>query len=304
MRMPAVGAGVQFAPNASCCVAAVKNRVARPVLQGARLVMKSIVVAVWELAKRAGSVSARRASMKAKGVRTAMKKELKMKNETRRLKTALRFSPVAWAKLLFLRDAGTTEIAAFGISPTDDLLFVEDVALVRQTCTWATVELDDNAVADFFDDQVDRGRKPETFARHWLHTHPANSAEPSGTDEETFARVFGRSEWAVMFILARGGETYARLRYNVGPGAEFKLPVEVEFGCPFLGTDFDAWQEQFQAKVCLPPALVAQKQSRSELVPSKSNGPFMDEWYSDAWEDYLEFERTQWEAEHGSFNSH
>ena len=29
-------------------------------------------------------------------------------------------------------------------------------------------------------EQVDRGLKPEAFARLWLHTHPANSAEPSG----------------------------------------------------------------------------------------------------------------------------
>src|SRR3954467_14053078 len=182
---------------------------------------------------------ARAASMKTKGVPTAMKKNLK----TSRPSPVLRFSPTAWAKLLFLRDAGETEIGAFGISAADDLLFVEDVQLVRQVCTCVTVEFDDESVANFFDDQVDAGRRPESFARLWLHTHPANSAEPSGTDETTFARVFGRSDWAVMFILAQGGATYARLRYNVGPGAEVALPVEVEFGRPFIGTAFDTWQE-------------------------------------------------------------
>src|SRR4051812_35743192 len=38
----------------------------------------------------------------------------------------LRFSPTAWAKLLFLRDIGDTEVGGFGITPADDLLFVED----------------------------------------------------------------------------------------------------------------------------------------------------------------------------------
>ena len=81
-----------------------------------------------------------------------------------------------------------------------------------------------DSVADFFDRQIDLGRRPEQFARIWVHTHPGKSPEPSGTDEATFARVFGRSEWAFMFILARGGQAYARLRYNVGPGADVKLP--------------------------------------------------------------------------------
>jgi len=48
-----------------------------------------------------------------------------------------------------------------------------------------TVEFDDAAVADFFDEQVDQGRRPEEFSRIWLHTHPGASAQPSHTDEET-----------------------------------------------------------------------------------------------------------------------
>ena len=61
---------------------------------------------------------------------------------------------------------------------------------------------------------------------------PGRSAEPSATDEATFSRVFGGADWAVMFILARGGQTYARLRCNVGPGADVKLPVDVDYRSP------------------------------------------------------------------------
>ena len=43
----------------------------------------------------------------------------------------LRFSPTAWAKLLYLRDRGQTEVGGFGITASDDLLRVEDVQLVR-----------------------------------------------------------------------------------------------------------------------------------------------------------------------------
>jgi len=229
-----------------------------------------------------------------------MKTNLKAKTEQlARRPTVLRFGPTAWAKLLFLRDAGDTEIGAFGISAPDDLLFVEDVQLVAQNGTWVHVKFDDEAVANFFDDQVDAGRRPEQFGRLWLHTHPGNSPEPSGTDEATFARVFGCVDWAVMFILARGGQTYARLRYNVGPGAEFKLPVEVDFSRPFNGTTFESWQDEYQVNVRLPPTEPQKKpNSQHDFVPRTSDDQFLDDWRREAWEDYLEFENQQ-ETEHG-----
>src|SRR5690242_14104510 len=113
----------------------------------------------------------------------------------------LRFTPTAWAKLLRLRDLGETEVGGFGISAPDDLLLIEDVRLVCQICAVVSVKFDDLAVADFFDEQVDEGRRPEQFARIWVHTHPGDSPQPSGVDEQTFARCFGQSDWAVMFIL-------------------------------------------------------------------------------------------------------
>ena len=88
--------------------------------------------------------------------------------------TALRFSPYAWAKLLYLRDCGETEVGGFGLTASDDLACVEDVRLVRQRCIPVSAEFDDAAVADFFDEQVDLGRRPEQVARIWLHTHPVD----------------------------------------------------------------------------------------------------------------------------------
>ena len=136
----------------------------------------------------------------------------------------LRFNPTAWAKLLFMRDAGETEVGGFGISAADDLLLIEDFQLVRQVCDVASVSFDDASVADFFDRQVDAGLKPCQVGRIWVHSHPGSCPQPSVTDEETFARVFGRADWAVMFILARGGQTFARLQFNVGRGATSTCP--------------------------------------------------------------------------------
>jgi len=161
----------------------------------------------------------------------------------------LRLNPAAWAKLLYLRDLGETEVGGFGISAADDLLYVEDIQLVRQTCDMASVAFDDQSVADFFDRQFDAGIQPFQAGRIWTHTHPGACPQPSMTDEETFARVFGRTDWAVMFIVARGGQSYARLQFNVGPGGGMQIPVEVDYQHAFKGSDHAAWAKEYAANV-------------------------------------------------------
>lgn len=135
----------------------------------------------------------------------------------------------------------------------DDLLLIEDIGLVRQQCSPVTVEFHDEAVADFFDEQVDAGLKPEQFGRIWVHTHPGDSAEPSLTDEETFERCFGKVNWAVMLILARGGEAYARLQFNVGPQSAQRVNVEVDYTTGFSASDSSAWQREYKANVIAAP---------------------------------------------------
>ncbi|HUQ69379.1 MAG TPA: hypothetical protein VM165_07650 [Planctomycetaceae bacterium] len=128
---------------------------------------------------------------------------------------------------------------------------MEDVALVPQGTTGVSVAFDDVAVAEFFEDQVDQGRRPEQFARIWMHTHPGDCPLPSRTDEETFARVFGGCDWAVMLILARGGATYARLEWHVGPQGALLMPVAVDYRRPFAGSDEAAWGAEYDE--CVVP---------------------------------------------------
>lgn len=158
-------------------------------------------------------------------------------------------SPTAWAKLLYLRDAGDSEVGGFGISAAEDLLFVQDVELVIQTCDVASVTFDDQSVADYFDRHVDAGRSVSQVGRIWVHTHPGSCPQPSSKDEETFARVFGKTDWAVIFILARGGQSYARLEFHLGPGGSLLLPVEVDYSHPFPASDHAAWCEAYLANV-------------------------------------------------------
>jgi proteasome lid subunit RPN8/RPN11 len=164
-------------------------------------------------------------------------------------KLALRFSPTAWAKLLYFRDKSDNEVGGLGITEPDDLLFVKEFITVKQEVSCVSVRFDDEAVADFFDMQVDLGRKPEQFARIWLHSHPGDSPSPSGTDEETFQRVFGVCQWAVMFVISRNNNTHTRLSFNVGPGGQVLIPTEVDYTRDFGGSDRELWDTEYAAKV-------------------------------------------------------
>jgi hypothetical protein len=173
------------------------------------------------------------------------KKRRTRTSSTRCWRPTLRFNPAAWAKLVLLRDAGQTEIGGFGISSDDDPLLVIDVDLVRQVCTSTSVSFRDEAVADYLDKKLDQGIRPAQCMRVWLHTHPADSATPSPLDEQTFARVFERCDWAVMFILAKAGSTYARLRFASGPVGQMRIRAEVDFSQPFAASAHARWLEEY-----------------------------------------------------------
>lgn len=140
-------------------------------------------------------------------------------------------------------------MGGFGITDEDDLLLVTDFVTVRQTVTAVSVAFDDAAVSEFFDDQVDLGRQPEQFARIWCHSHPGNCPLPSNIDEETFQRVFGGCQWAIMFILAQDNQTYARLDFNVGPGGQILIPVEIDCGGEFQRDRVRKWDAEYKAHV-------------------------------------------------------
>ncbi len=156
----------------------------------------------------------------------------------------------AWAKLVYLSRFSPTEVGGFAITADGDHPFlVTDIVLPKQTCTVATVSFDDESVADFFEDQEDKGLEPFQCGRIWIHTHPGNCPTPSGTDETTFERVFSPCDWSIMLILSEGGQVYCRLHFGVGPGADIEIPVEVDFGYPFEGSDIGGWQDEFNERV-------------------------------------------------------
>ncbi len=209
---------------------------------------------------------------------------------------------------MYLRDCGETEVGGFGISAEDDLLLVEDVRLVRQRCTWANVSFDDESVADYFDEQVDAGLPPARFSRIWIHTHPGDCPRPSGTDEETFERVFGASDWSMMFIIAQGSQTYARIRFGVGPGGQCVVPVEVDYSQPFSGSDHGGWLAEYQTNVIdeshVPMVALADEDAPLDAVCwTEDDMPVLhdsrDEWPQEwlEYEEYSDERASQWPTE-------
>ena len=178
-----------------------------------------------------------------------IKKSRLQVKKSRPKRLALRFSPTAWAKLLYFRDKTDNEVGGFGITQLDDLLFVIDFVTIKQEVTGVSVKFDDEAVADYFDAQVDLGRKPEQFARIWLHSHPGDSPEPSFIDEETFERVFGNCQWAVLFVVAQDNKTYAKLSFNVGPGGQVLVPTEIDYSHDFGPSNHELWDAEYAAHI-------------------------------------------------------
>lgn len=161
-------------------------------------------------------------------------------------------SPYAWSKLLWFRFRGNTEVSGFGITSIDDPLYVTDFITVPQECTNITTEMDDEGVADYFEDMFEKGLQPCEYGRIWIHTHPGMGVVPSEQDEECLKKVFGKCEWAMMMILGGGSKEYTtscRLRFNVGPGADVILPVEVDWTGEFPCARHDEWEQEYVKNV-------------------------------------------------------
>jgi len=178
---------------------------------------------------------------------------------------SLMLSPLAFLKLSYYCHAADTEVGGFGISEVTDPLLVQDMVLIKQCSTIVTTELDDEAVADHIEQQALLGIPPNRCGRIWIHTHPGSSAAPSMTDEMTFERCFSGCDWSVMAILAKGGESYARLQINTGPGAQVRVPIEVDWAAwpkwaaehaQELPHRVKHWQHTLETLVSEPPSAI------------------------------------------------
>lgn len=176
-----------------------------------------------------------------------------------RQRNALVFTPLAWLKMQFLCHAAPTEVSAFAVLDDEPHeVRIVDLLVPKQECSYATTDPDMADMEDLWDGLGD-GVQPWQYSSVWCHTHPHISANPSMTDEGTFEKMLG--PWAVMFILSKMGETYARLKATpnggqCGPVVTQTLPVEVDWSeWPADAQDarlpelFASWAEEVKVKV-------------------------------------------------------
>lgn len=161
----------------------------------------------------------------------------------------LRITAYAYAKLLWMRDRGNTEVAAFATTATKDPLLVTDFRLIKQKCTNVTFDLDTDDLVEDVEKTLDEGLSPWMTHNILCHTHPGNCPNPSLTDEENFKQAFSHPNWAIMLIIAQDGSTYCRLKINTAPGVEKLLRVQIDFTQEFTASDHTAWEKEYKEKV-------------------------------------------------------
>lgn len=137
-------------------------------------------------------------------------------------KPILRFTSKAWEMLSARQTLGDDRVRGIGITAVVSPLVIEDIRFLDP------LEGADAEFAEFFAREIERELPDDRYARMWFGTRPGRSARPTVADEAIFARLFGTVPWSVLFLAAHGGATYARLRYRLGPGGAWRIPVVVD----------------------------------------------------------------------------
>ncbi|MCH7735504.1 MAG: hypothetical protein IH961_09875, partial [Chloroflexi bacterium] len=83
------------------------------------------------------------------------------------------------------------------------------------------------------------------------------------------------------------GQSYARLRFNVGPRADVEIPIGVDYTRLFGGCEPDAWEQEYLANI--QPQQPVRKSSAvlKPVIASPFDEKPTDKWYA-SWFDYAE----------------
>lgn len=167
-----------------------------------------------------------------------------MSNQAKKLEIMIS----AWNKICYCRDTHNTEISGWLISSSQDNLFeCNDFITTKQTVTAASIEFDDEDLARFSFEMIQKGILPCMCQKIWLHTHPGNSCQPSGTDETTFEEMLSKianGDFLIMMIVAMNDETYIRLSVKTEFGIFSKMMThEVVYELN------NGWDEEFKQNI-------------------------------------------------------
>ena len=212
--------------------------------------------------------------------------------------SGLYFTFYAWQKLVFMARAMKVEVGGYAMVNPEDPLQVVDIWIPKQDGSKAFVKFDEDDVSKKVDEFQKQGIDPWRCMRIWIHTHPGSSAQPSGTDKETFADIFQRSSWGVMFIIARDNlSTYAllKIRAPLDPegvkGVSLQGEIEVVYeeaheavSVDKVELDFAGWDQEMRDNVEISGVTQESKGETKILSEEGKSGSNSKKWKDECFE--------------------
>lgn len=152
-------------------------------------------------------------------------------------------------KLIYMASKEDTEVFAIGVAKdVNHPLDIEDIVLMPQEVTGASVDVDENGLAKVVDELSQSGVEPAQL-RVWLHTHPGKGVpSPSSVDWETLEKYHAMSRWTVMVIFdSEGTNSCGYMMHRDFPDHVVKVDVST---VTFISQeDIDKWDEEYKNNV-------------------------------------------------------
>lgn len=203
-----------------------------------------------------------------------------------KIQKQLKFTPYAWAKLMYLRNATDNEFGGFGITDDKDLLLVRDIAIIKQEVSSVSFELDPDAHHEYLLEMTEKGYTIDQCMRVWIHTHPGGPT-PSNTDWSNVEEVYSDVDWFVMFINGDSAN-YCSMFVNVkGMRVEQKLLtcIDWEKDCPAIV--LDDWESEYLEKVEEKQIIITCKDKKGQIEKTEEVDYTKFDSY-DYWDDYYQ----------------
>lgn len=150
------------------------------------------------------------------------------KNEVKIKLPTIYMDALSFNKMKVYIETATGEISGLGFVRNVGIdFYVHDLILLDQSCTYATTDLDEQAVSDFFLECIENGVDVSEL-KLWWHSHAHMGTFWSGTDEDTISKL--SDEWMLSIVANKSGDILGRLDIYKPLRVTFnELPVKIYY---------------------------------------------------------------------------
>jgi len=155
------------------------------------------------------------------------------------------FTPRAMALLQAYVNLSEGEVSGIGkVERLGSDFLVTEILLLEQESSWASTELDLNALARFLEGLLERGEDPSAY-KLWWHSHSEAEVFWSVTDDETCQGFNNR--WMLSVVINKVGDLLGRIDVYEPIHLTSELPVKVY--TPLAEEELEAIKEELAQKV-------------------------------------------------------